>query len=475
MSRAPSAKSLVERFKLRERGRQRGLDNMPSANQPTHDEFETAVVDYCNGLYAEQRDEYHNHRPVFEKRMRPPTENLGIAAQIEQSCKDMKDAISAERENLTRLTQESQQAIGELNRFKRDEDRTSDPDFPESRVLHWGFIAALVVLESLINGVFFGTSLGTGLLGGMTYAVVISVVNVAVLGWLAAFTCRLLLHRKPTFRITGLTGLCLIAIGAVILNLLVAHYREALPSDYPPAPEASATVPSPDAEITDNCWRGPNEDDANREALCLFQASPFGLSGFYSYMLLVIGLAMCAFGAVDWFKMDDPYPGYGKRQRVRQKTQERLDEDRDDLLADVSKLHYDARNSLREGFIDPIEYRELALNELSKLQTKHEYLCNFSDDLERSCIGALDVYRTANREARTTPEPSFWQKNWAPNWTRPDAPRQSDVITKADAEARSLDARSSLEEHEQRLRETHDECQALVSELTRIDLHHVTS
>ena len=54
-------------------------------------------------------------------------------------------------------------------------------------------------------------------------------------------------------------------------------------------------------------------------------------------MLLLIGLAMCAAAAMDWYKTDDPYPGYGKRERRRRKTEDRLlEQDRRELLGPTS-------------------------------------------------------------------------------------------------------------------------------------------
>ena len=474
MTQAPSAKSLVERFKLKERGRERGRDNLPSASQPTLDDVETDVVDHCNGLYAAKRDEYHKHRPIFEERMRPPAENRGADPQVEQACKDMKDAVAEERPELTGLARDAQQAIGELNRFRREEGRTADADFPESRRLHVGILAALVIFETLINGIFFGANVTSGLFGGMSYAVLISAVNVVVLGYLAATMYRQVRHRDSRRKIGGLAVLVAVAVVAVFWNLFVAHYREALSPDYPPAPDtlvAAVQEVGPETPETAQCWIGPDEADADQEALCLFRASPFGLGGFYSYMLFLIGLAMCAFGALDWFRMDDPYPGYGRRERLRRKTEEVLSDDRRDLLARVKELHDEALRAQRAGFVDPIESRQLALSAFDKLRRRHSDLSSFTADLEKSCGGALDIYRTSNREARSTPEPDLWRATWVSDWPRPEAPTKSDLIGEAEAEKRSREAHAALEEREKKLRTCHDECQQLVNDFTKLDPH----
>ena len=471
MTPAPTAASLVERFKLKERGRDRGRDELPTSEQPTLDNVEMEVVDHCNDLYATKRNEYHRDRSALEERMRPAAASREAESEMEAGCKAMHDALAEERQDLVGLTRDTQHAIGELNRFRRDEQRTADADFPESRFLHGGILLFLVVLETMLNGFFFGTNVSGGLLGGMTYAVLISVVNVVVLGFLAAAMVRQAHHRDPRRRIFGLAVLVVVAGVALFGNLFVAHYREALAEDYPPEPATLAVDASEADRELAACWSGPDEADADQEALCLFRTSPFGLGGFYSYMLLLIGLAMCAFGAMDWFRMDDPYPGYGSRERRRRKAEEMLSDERRELLDRIREIHDEASEKLRHGFRDPVESRKLALSAFDKLHTRHTDLCNFAEDLARSCVGALGIYRTENRESRSTPEPQIWKQAWHPEWVRPDPPRQSDLMSEAEAEKRSLEGHAAMQECERQLRACHQACQELVNELTKLDRH----
>ena len=497
MTETPTAASLVERFRLKERGRERGQDGHPHTSQPTLDNIEMEVVGYCDDLYAKRRNEYHQHRSALEERMRPPPSDRGADPLVENTCKEMRDAVAEERPDLAGLGREAQHAIGELNRFKLDEGRTADADYPATRGWLWGILVALVLLETLVNGLFFGANVEGGVLAGMTYAVLISIVNVGVLGWVLAAMVRQIHHRDPRRKVGGSAFLTAFIVVAVFWNLFVAHYREALPPDYPPPPDTTQVAQSAAAQtpvgqtpgaadpgaadpgaqppqadsVTPGCWRGPDESHADQEALCLFRASPFGLNGFYSYMLLLIGLAMCAAAAIDWLKTDDPYPGYGKRERHRRKTEARLSDDRRDLLAHLNELHDEAARKLRSDFRDPVEARQLALTDYGKLHTRHTDLLGFARDLEKSCSGALGMYRTANREARSTPEPEVWQTPWAADWDLPDPPGRSDLISEAEAEERSRQMHAALEQREQKLRDCHDECRELVNEITRLDPH----
>ena len=477
MRATPTASSLVERFKLKERGRERGRRDRPHSTQPTLDNVEMEVVGHCDDLYATRRNEYRRHRSALEERMRPPPGDRGTDSLVENACKEMRDAVAEERPELAGLARKAQEATGEVNRFKREEGRGADADFPESRAWHWGILAALVVLETLVNGLFFGANVEGGLLAGTSYAVLISVVNVGALGWLIAAMMRQVHHRDPRRRVGGLGVLASVAVVAVFWNLFVAHYREALPPDYPAAPDTTLAAlaegsRSPEADsVPQTCWRGPDETHADQEALCLFRASPFGLNGFYSYMLLLIGLAMCAAAAMDWFRTDDPYPGYGKRERHRRKTEERLLDDRRDLLGDLNELHDDAARGLRHDFRDPVEERRLAAGAYNKLLALHTDLRDYARDLEKSCNGALGIYRTANREARSADPPRIWRTPWTADWDPPEPPNKSDVTSEAEAVERSRRMHAALELRERRLRDCHQECRELVNEITRLDPH----
>ena len=522
MTQAPTASSLVERFRLKERGRERGQDGQPDTTQPTLDNVEMEVVGHCDELYAKQRGEYHHHRAALEERLQPLPSDRGADSLVENTCKEMRDAVSEERPDLAGLQREAQHAIGEVNRFRLEEGRTADADYPESRAWHWGILIALVLGETLVNGLFFGTNVEGGLLAGTTYAVLISVVNVGVLGWVIAAMLRQLYHRDPRRKVGGFVAVTTFAVVALFWNLFVAHYREALPPDYPvppdttqvaqlagtqipamqspaeespaaqspatqspasdsPASDSPAAQPPPEQplaaqpaqsdSIPESCWRGPDETHADQEALCLFLASPFGLNGFYSYMLLLIGLAMCAAAAMDWFKTDDPYPGYGKRERHRRDTDEKLLADRRELLRDLNELHDEASRKLRTDFRDPVDQWQLVVGTYNKLLARHTDLCDYARDLEKSCRGALDRYRNENREARSTDAPRIWQTPWSADWDLPEAPAKSDLPSEAEAQQRSREMHMLLEEREQRLRDCHEECRELVNEITRLDPH----
>ena len=472
MDSLPTASSLVAQFRLKQKGGERGRDNMPRPNQPTLDNVEMEVVAHCDKLFRSQCESYHGHRAALEDNERPVPGDPGGDALVKDVCKELKDTYNAERPELYQLAREAQDATSEVNRFKLEHNRKADADFPESRWWHWGIIAALVVVETFINGVFFGANVEGGLLAGMSYAALISIINVMVLGYLLAVAAREVLHRNALRRAVGLTAAVLTLVAALFWNLLVAHYREALPADYPEQPGTEETVQSePNEQATESCWAGPNPSDADREAWCLFQQNPFGLNSFYSYLLLVFGIAMFFAGAVDWFKSDDPYPGYGKRERIRRNRVDKMQDDRHEVLESLKMIHDGGARRVQAKFQDPVDLRRLRMRDFEKLYTLHENLNRFAYDLEKSCQGALSAYRTANREARTDEEPEIWQYLWLAEWDIPQPPETPELESENATAELSRKMNDELQERLEALRKCHARNSRSIDELTRLDPH----
>ena len=477
MPQAPTVKELVEQFKLKERARARGRDNQPAPDSHRLDTPETEVVEHCRDLFTDRLTEYNRDRTSFEERMRKletaGADAAGRDSMVEQACLDMKEAVDEEQTELEDLARKAQQAIGDVHQFRREERLTRDAAYPENRWLLGGLLAVFVLVETAINGLFFGANVSGGMVAGTSYAVLVSLVNVIMLGLLAAVLWRKTKHRDPVQKMTGWTGLLAVAAVALLLNLLVAHYREALAIDYPPEPDAVVVDPEAASAGVEACWRGPDEADADQEALCLFMQNPVKLGGVYSYLLLLIGISFWLAGTADWFKLDDSYPGYGKRDRHRRKAEKELSDRRAEMLENLKEIHDRATDHLERTFTDPLDSWQLALNDFGSLERKYRDFAEYATSLEASVRGALDIYRNANVEHRATgtPEPPAWREPWAAEWKFPGAPtkEQSITVAKPEVEEMSGRLRAARKERRSRLLAALEEQRMLVNGFTRLD------
>ncbi len=241
--------------------------------------------------------------------------------------------------------------LADLESFKAGNRLLRDAHYPSSPVLAFGILAILVLLEAAINGVLFADSSDQGLFGGWLEALVLSITNMGaafLLGRLAVPQ----LHRRGFLAKTGAAMLCAAGVTALIaVNLAGAHYRDFRAAAANPGPVA-AEAPKRETEAVLAAQKGAFSSlrkaakpamaeppprpaqalekgkDREREAIAKLVASPFAFDSFLSFFLFVIGLCGASIAALDGYKLDDPFPGYGKRHRkyaaAREKSTEAL-------------------------------------------------------------------------------------------------------------------------------------------------------
>jgi hypothetical protein len=231
---------------------------------------------------------------------------------------------------------EERSRLADLENFKARNGLVRDAHYPSSPMLAFGILAILVLLEAGINGVLFAETNDQGLFGGWLEALVLSVTNVGA-AFLFGRTILTQLHRRGFFIKAGAAALSLAGLAALAaVNLIGAHYRDfkaataaiepsgpiakhetnGLTGSAKPAPgkpaKSGAAAPSP---LQPQPQAAEKERGQEREAIGRLFAAPFAFSSFMSFFLFVIGLCGAAIAALDGYKLDDPFPGYGRRHR----------------------------------------------------------------------------------------------------------------------------------------------------------------
>ncbi|MGO9484636.1 MAG: hypothetical protein ACLPX9_08640, partial [Rhodomicrobium sp.] len=271
-----------------------------------------------------------------EKRCIPPK----LDCDLQQIQFQRQKLLIANGPALADCLREEKHRLADLENFKAEHRLSRDAHYPSSPLLAFGILSILIIVEAGINGVLFADSSDQGLFGGWLEALVLSITNVGAAFLLGRVVLPQLHRRGPVLK-AGAFVLCLAGAGALAaINVIGAHYRdfksEAGPDPAPllaakhetslalsgakpvlaaaalrkaakPAPaEPSPPPPAPVAE---------NEKAKEREAIAQLYGAPFAFRSFMSFFLFVIGLCGASIAALDGYKLDDPYPGYGKRHR----------------------------------------------------------------------------------------------------------------------------------------------------------------
>ncbi|MGL5027172.1 MAG: hypothetical protein ACRC6P_14520, partial [Shewanella oncorhynchi] len=154
-------------------------------------------------------------------------------------------------------------ALDDLHAFKRQHGLRREADYPLSKTKAVGLLLFMLIVETVLNANFFAQGSDLGFLGGAFQALVISVLNVCIGCMVGAFILRWKNHISAPRRLLGLIGAILFGILALIGNVFVGHYRDAMSID---------------------------PDNGARVAVQQFLAGPFALQDFNSWVLVALGL-----------------------------------------------------------------------------------------------------------------------------------------------------------------------------------------
>ncbi len=266
-----------------------------------------------------------------EKRCLPPK----LEADLQQIRFQRQKILIANGPVLADCLREEKNRLADLENFKADNALKRDAHYPSSPLLAVGILSVLILLEAGINGVLFADSSDQGLFGGWLEAMVLSITNVG-----AAFLFGRMvlpqLHRRGFLSRAGAILLAFAGAAALIaVNLVGAHYRDfkaeiaSLETSAPAALKEGAPLGAPKPPLAGKPAKpapastsappqgqiAGKEKAKEREAIGKLFGSPFAFDGFMSFFLFVIGLCGASIAALDGYKFDDPFPGYGKRHR----------------------------------------------------------------------------------------------------------------------------------------------------------------
>ena len=487
-NKSPTPETLSKRFNLEAKGRDNGEAGEPAQDYSGLDKVEIQVEGHCRSLLDERIQNYHKEINVLEERVDKrfvlsvsPDETVrdrdGNSAEMdtdvsdphtETACRDLENVITDEGSELKLLRRKAQAAIYELNNFRKEHQLDRDPTVPDSLLQSLGILGIAIAIETVLNGFFFGANVAGGLVQGVGIALLISAVNVIVFGFLGAATYRQIAHRVDLRKFAGILGFIAVILFALGFNFAVAHYRDALPPDYPPE-TLSAEATEAERQIAE-CRRGDSDIEASQEALCLVATRTYRLDGFMSYLLLLIGLAACAFGAWEWSRMTDPYSGYGKLGRNHRKTEDELEEQRREVQERLASKWTALQEKQESAFDDPVERFNQTDGAIKKRVKLHNDLLAYSTNLEESCGGAIKIYQDANQNARKDPQsiPSHWNERWKANWKIPGEPPLLSIHPFKQAISQKQREQAILNKQLRAINTCFDKCKKEVEDMTRL-------
>lgn len=373
---------------LAQRGAERGSSDRPDANATVLDDVEHLIVENteshkqaAHSIYLEQLHTYDARLTAlnFEERF------AIIRQAAPEAVGDFAAEASMGRDELFELRRRLNESEAEREAFRKKHNlaRPARLSTLGKILLKVGLLAVLFAIEIAVNGGFLSKSNQGGILGGLSVAFVFAAFNIVVSFLFGLAPIRLMYRRNVISKLLGFIALILYLGLAIGLNLALAHIRE---------------IP-PDALI-----------DVDREALRRLIETPFGLHDIQSWLLFGIGLVFSIIAMADGLLFFDPYIGYAGLERRWQLASARYRTAKEELIERLRDIRNDASDAMngaeRDLAIRRSEYDALmvARGRLAQRFLEHQ------SQIERATNALLQVYREANRKARTTPAPPSFDR-----------------------------------------------------------------
>jgi uncharacterized protein YukE len=154
-------------------------------------------------------------------------------------------------------------------------------------------------------------------------------------------------------------------------------------------------------------------DNVGQEVLHRLLTAPYALTDINSWVLFSIGLIFSLIAMADGLLFFDPYIGYAGLERRWVEATKQFANARSELIERLRDIREDATETMNEAARD-LSVRRSEYDSL--LQGRGRLAQRFSqhqNQIEQACRALLEIYREANRRARSTPAPDCFARTYA--------------------------------------------------------------
>lgn len=371
---------IARELELEKRGRENGEAEIPASSARAPDgveqEIQSRIAQSWNQACTEAQRQFH----ASDDRITNLT-LVNELSMIESQAIETESQIRTDGHQATLRLTTARDAVAtsysHLRSFQDEHGLRRPAKLVPSKVLTVGTIILTWIAETGANSILLRQNDDLGLLGGVIAAAVVGAINIGVAVFFGRNVFPMLNLRsraQPLF--VGLT--VIFGLFVVAWNLFAAHYRDA----------KVAGIEGPEFAAASMMLQLP--------------------ASIYSWGLLVLGIIFAVVASLAAFRMSDPFPGYGE---VWDEHERRcLDYAAEVAMASqgLDTLQQNASASfglLRTRLTQQINDQSRALNGRNQFAQR---FVRFHGELEIAGRQLLSIYRDANRAARTTAPPDYW-------------------------------------------------------------------
>jgi len=388
------ARKLAQRFNLETQSAERGKKDEPPSNTSTFDSVEHTIVAELEEHRRKAIDRVTRSLAAYSARLDAmdfENARVDILVAIEQAKADFIAEVHQGENELYQKRRAVIDSTSDVENFKQKHQIGRQAHLPDSKTLIWGVVLALLIIETVGNGILFSGGLFGGLLEGFVVALGIAAINVIIGFAVGLYVVRFILFRNFIIRSLMFGGLLVdLAVNAFV-NLGVGRFRSALNSNDPEAALFSAFGVSPV-----EAFRQITE-----------------ITGFQSYVLILLGVVFHVAAIFDGFKLDDPYPFYGRYWRKREEAEIDYAQTKESLIQLLTKKRDATIEEMQTASRSLTTARKIAARVAGNYIQTNQRFRAYVDNLERIGNQLLTFYRENNIRYRSSKAPPHFLESWS--------------------------------------------------------------
>lgn len=385
-----NVEQIAAELSIHDRARKLAAQGKPAADAESPDSEELAIAEDIERRARKAAEEYRASLELYDSRIRDAiiaselrveVESAGESAVSDFSIRAVNDA-----NHLAALEDEAKGRDAEYTAFRQRHRLERQPRIVSARerTFRGIIIGIFVILESVLNGLFFAEGSETGLVGGFVLASGLSLLNIGAAILCAVYALPLLIYRNFAVRAAGALAVLAYLAWLLGLNLAIAHFRDTFIAS---AGDVSAVL----------LWES-------------FVRSPFVLADAQSWLLAFLGIGFSVSALISAQGLDDRYLFYGDIGRARVDAFKHFNNEKTVALEGFMQRRDEAVDQMTEviAALRRQEYdKRLAIDGRNRL---HRELGAFLDHLAAAHQRLVAQYREANEAARSAAAPGYFRE-----------------------------------------------------------------
>jgi hypothetical protein len=381
----------------RAKGQKEGSKHRPASDAAGLDAHESALKVEAEGWLNAQQTLFDStltdvSRNVVEARQKA----IEFGSQVKMLVSDdtLVSSVDSElagfRQGIVNATQARMRAEADFNYFRASNNVHEEAKYPESVYWHFGIIAILALLETVVNAFFFENS--SGLLGGFIVALGIAAINLCFAMGLGVLW-RLKNLAAWEMKVAGWSSFVAFVLFSVFCNALFAAFR----TQYQMVADTSDFVQLRAAFA--QAWP---------EALLVFRLDP-QFQDLWSFILFFVGLLLSCAAFWKGYTVDDRYPGHGEKDRKYKQTLEEEQKQQDLMRQKVKDFLHQRKAAVQAAIQEPGTQVGMLAKRVADLSHARGALEAQADAVSRDYRLVVEAYRHANVAVRSVSAPAYFK------------------------------------------------------------------